>query len=339
MSVFQGYTVNDGHYYKVLSNGSAPPNLGVGDLVVTGGGTYLITSVKVTSSEGVSSLIATSSYTSILYDKNLTTRNFIGTYLEPPKSTQALIDYATTAQTAVGGSITSGSQNNDLYEFEIPDNYIYFYHLDQFIFLPLHADSVQDQISVNFERSTPLSRSAPIYSYKNSGPRVVQVGFDLHRDLMTDLNYQKSNVPIGPELSIDYVDVLINYLQAAALPVYNMASKMVNPPIVAMRMGRDIFIKGVIGGSVGLTYKFPVLENGKYALVGINFSIEEIDPYDAWDAVKYGSYRGLDTTLESRLNPTTLTPVIVSSDVASGGIATATRIRQNNTRDRRLEDI
>jgi hypothetical protein len=49
MSTFQGHVVNDNCYYKVLPDGNAPPNLGVGDLVVTGGGTYLITSVRVAS--------------------------------------------------------------------------------------------------------------------------------------------------------------------------------------------------------------------------------------------------------------------------------------------------
>ena len=76
---------------------------------------------------------------------------------------------------------------------------------------------------------------------------------------------------------------------------------MVNPPIVAMRLGRDIFIKGVVEGSVGLTYKFPILENGKYALISLNFAVAEVDPYDAWDAANYGSYRGLDRTLEQRM--------------------------------------
>ena len=89
---------------------------------------------------------------------------------------------------------------------------------------------------------------------------------------MTDINYKKSNVPVGsPPLGDDYVDILIKYLQAAALPVYNATNKMVNPPIVAMRLSNDIFIKGVVDGSVGLTYKFPILKNGKYALVAVNF--------------------------------------------------------------------
>ena len=70
----------------------------------------------------------------------------------------------------------------------------------------------------------------------------------------------------SPKLSDDYVDVLIRYIEAAALPTYQAANKMVNPPIVAMRLGKDIFIKGVVNGSVGKTYKFPILRNGKYAV-------------------------------------------------------------------------
>lgn len=295
MSSFNGYIVNDNCYYKVQPDGNAPPNLSAGDLVVTGGGTYLITSVSV-------SIPGQSEYTAILYDKNITTRNFKGVYLEPPKYIDDVTRKAYQKSVASGYSIVGNGASNQIKAFDMPDNFIYFYHLDQFIMLPLYADSVQDSMSVAFEQSTPLSRSAPIYSYRNSGPRTVQVGFDLHRDLMTDINYQKSNVPVGsPDMGDDYVDILIKYLQAAALPVYNATNKMVSPPIVAMRLGKDIFIKGIVNGSVGLTYKFPILKNGKYALISLNFAIEEVEPYDAWDAVAQGSYRGLDTTLEARL--------------------------------------
>lgn len=295
MSTFQGHPVNDNHYYKVQPDGNAPPNLTVGDLVITGTGTYLIISVFVT-------IDGASQYNAILYDRNITTHNFNGVYLTPPTYIPEVIKKSNDQKLQPGYSIASNSLNSGLKSFDMPDNYIYFYHLDQFIMLPLYADSVQDSMSVSFEQSTPLSRSAPIYSYRNSGPRTVQVGFDLHRDLMTDINYGKSNVPVGsPPLNDDYVDILIRYLQAATLPVYKATNKMVNPPIVAMRLGKDIFIKGIINGSVGLTYKFPILRNGKYALVSLNFGVEEVEPYDAWDAAKYGSYRGLDTTLEARL--------------------------------------
>ena len=58
-----------GNYYKVQSDGTAPKGLSVGDLSVTGGGTYIIMDVK---DDG--------SYYSEMYDPNLTTYNFKGTY-------------------------------------------------------------------------------------------------------------------------------------------------------------------------------------------------------------------------------------------------------------------
>lgn len=312
MSTFKGYPVNDGSYYQVLPNGNAPDNLGVGDLIVTSTGTFLIIAARqmnqqekaqAHSQHGVSP-ITRSDYTVILYNKNLTTKNFKGTYLNPPQYTEQVQQRSQNNQLSNDAIISSPASHDDLTKFDMPDNYIYFYHLDQFIMLPLYADSVSDTMSVSFEQSTPLSRSAPIFSYRSSGPRVVQVGFDLHRDLMKDLNYQKSNVnlPTGsPGITDDYVDVLIRYIEAAALPVYQATNKMVNPPIVAMRLGPDIFIKGVVTGQVGKTYKFPILRNGKYAVVNLNFAVSEVEPYDAWDAVKYGSYRGIDTTLERRM--------------------------------------
>lgn len=313
MSTFKGYNVNDGAYYRVLSTGNMPDNLGVGDMVVTNNGTYLIIACRQMSSDELSeeqkkhsaNPFVKNQYTVVLYDIRLTTKTFKGSYLDPPVYSEEYQERLEEDSEVVNPDmiVSSPGINNDLTKFDVPDNYIYFYHLDQFIMLPLYADSVSDTMSVNFTQTTPLSRSAPIYSYTNSGPRSVQVGFDLHRDLMTDLNYQVSNVPLinSPQLTDDYVDVLIRYVEAAALPVYSATNKMVNPPIVAMRLGSDIFIKGVISGSVGKTFKFPILRNGKYAVVSINFTINETEPYDAWDVTKYGSYRGIDTTLEQRL--------------------------------------
>ena len=63
----------------------------------------------------------------------------------------------------------------------------------------------------------------------------------------------------------------------------------------------DIFIKGVINGTVGVTYNYPILKNGKYASVSISFAVSEIDPYDATDVMQTGSFRGLSTSLERRI--------------------------------------
>lgn len=292
--------INDDRFYKLEPDGSIPNGLGIDDKVVTNDpkkGTIKITNVYVDPSRP-----QTSKYSYDIWDDSLTQSNFTGEYLQPDQPVnEYLIEKTEEQQTDAGSLITSGPIETDMSKFDMPDNYIYFYHLDQFILLPLYADTVQDSMSASFQSNTPLSRSAPIYSYQNSGPRSVQVSFDLHRDMMTDINYQKSNVPLGPQLNDDYVDVLIRYIEAAVLPVYNATNKMVNPPIVAMRLGEDIFIKGVVNGSVGKVFKFPILRNGKYAVVSLSFGISEVEPYDAWDAANYGSYRGLDTTLDKRL--------------------------------------
>ena len=55
--------------YKVQSNGKAPRGLSVGDQVVTGGGTYVITGVN-----------GDGSYSSVMYNSNQTTYNYKGGY-------------------------------------------------------------------------------------------------------------------------------------------------------------------------------------------------------------------------------------------------------------------
>lgn len=184
-------------------------------------------------------------------------------------------------------------------KYNMIDNYVYLYHVDQFIILPTFPESVTDTMNVNFNKSTPMSRSAPIYSYSDSGPRSLQVNIDLHRDMMSELNYKKSNATV--QLGDDYVDTLIKQLQAAALPAYSSSEKMVDPPIIAVRFGNDIFIKGVVIGAVSVTYSLPILDNDKYAHVSVSFTVEEIDPYDAQSVMQAGSFRGLDTSLERNL--------------------------------------
>jgi len=180
--------------------------------------------------------------------------------------------------------------------FRMIDNYIYLYHVDQFIVIPTFPDSLNDQIGVTYNSSTPMARSAPIYSYSHSGPRSLQINLDLHRDMMSQINWQVSNATVAT--GDDYVDTLIKLVQAAALPAYGASEKMVDPPMVAVRFGNDIFIKGVVTGSVGVTYQAPVLANEKYAHVSVSFTVEEVDPYDAQTILSAGSFRGVDTKLE-----------------------------------------
>ncbi len=183
--------------------------------------------------------------------------------------------------------------------FQMVDNYIYLYHIDKFIVLPTYPESITDSLGASFNETSPLSRSAPIFTYSHSGPRQIQVTLSLHRELMTQINYRVSNLNV--ELGDDYVDTMIKQLQAIALPKYSVSTKMVNPPLVALRFGNEIFIKGVVNGGITLTYSGPILNNNKYALVSISFTVTEVDPYDAESILSVGSFRGLNKTLERNL--------------------------------------
>lgn len=184
--------------------------------------------------------------------------------------------------------------------FKLNKNYIYLHHVDKFIIIPSYPETVQDSLQSTFSQTNPLARSAPIFSYSHSGPRQLTVNLNLHRDEMTQINYAVSNMEV--ELGDDYIDTMIKQLQAIALPQYASANKMVNPPMVSLRLGNEIFIRGVVQGGINVTYKTPILDNDKYALVDIGFNILEVDPYDAETVMEKGSFRGLDTSLDRRIN-------------------------------------
>lgn len=184
------------------------------------------------------------------------------------------------------------------------NSYIYLYHLDKFVVLPDYPESITDSLESHFATSTALARTAPVFSYQYSGPRTIStVSLTLHRDMMEDLNKDVSNLKdnVVDFSGDDYVDTLIKYLQAASLPKYNeyaSGSKTVIPPMVAVRFGNDIFIKGVINSAIQITYKKPILYNDKYAVVDVGFSIAEVDPYDAETVLQQGSFRGFTRTFK-----------------------------------------
>ena len=175
------------------------------------------------------------------------------------------------------------------------ENYIYFYNIDKYCVLPQYPESLSDQMSATFNQSTILGRSAPIYTYTGSGPRSITFSFTLHRDLMTDVNLAENS--LGIEEGSDVIEELIKTIEAAALPRYVNASKAVNPPVVAVRIGDEIYIKGVVQGSVQKTFSGPIIDN-KYAVCQLQFTVNEIDPYDAEIVKTIGGFRGLDIGVE-----------------------------------------
>lgn len=184
------------------------------------------------------------------------------------------------------------------------ENYVYLHHTSTLILLPTWPESLTDTMNANYSETSVLARSAPIYSYVNSGPRAITVNIQLHRDLMNNVNTENCSL-LGVNVNTqDYVDTMIAQLQACALPRYAASEKMVNPPLVSVRFGNDLFCKGVVNGSVTTTFSGPILRGDKYALVNVEFSMSEVDPYDADTVMKVGSFRGLSTDLERRIYKT-----------------------------------
>ena len=186
--------------------------------------------------------------------------------------------------------------------FTMIDNYIYLYHTDTLIALPLYPDSIDDSYSVEYSGTSTLSSAAPIYSFAHSGPRQLGINLKLHRDMMNSINTENTSLKIDNLSDDDYLDVAIKQLQSMAVPRYRALERMVTPPIVAVRFGDDIFCKGIISGQVTVTKEAPILVNNKYAIVNVSFSVLETDPYDADTVMQLGSFRGLNTDLENRIH-------------------------------------
>lgn len=197
--------------------------------------------------------------------------------------------------------------------YRLPDCYIYLYHTDEYFILPQYPEALQDQLESSFSSQNSLSRTAPVYSYNNSGPRTVQVSLKLHRDMMKSFNVEGARIRynaagglIGTTIDTDdYVDLLIKKLQAIALPRYKATEKLVSPPMVAVRFGETVFIKGVVAsGGVSVAYGLPLLSNNKYAEVSISFTVSEIQPYDADSVGQLGSLRGITADIAKRIGGT-----------------------------------
>lgn len=179
-------------------------------------------------------------------------------------------------------------------------NYIYIYNLDTLVNLPVYPDNITDSLQSNFQQTQALARTAPVFTYSNSGPRSMTFQFTFHREMLDDANMNGlSNAQLY--VGEDYIDYLIRNLQAIALPTYNVGSKSVVPPQVAVRIGEgdDIFIKGVVVGGVSVGYATPILSNGKYAMISIGFTVYETQPFDAKLVSQLGSFRGITAAFKN----------------------------------------
>ena len=206
-------------------------------------------------------------------------------------------------------SVNSNKTSSDNPSYLLTEqNYVYISHLDedlQYWLLPVTPEAIQDSMPSTFNETHVLGRSAPVYTYSNSGGRTVQITLKLHRDIMDAVNVGNSNVKIEP--GEDYVDSFIRAIQSIALPKYNLNNKAVEPPLVAVRIMDEIFIKGIVNSGVGVTYEKPIImthdgKQSKYAQVTVSFNVSEVDPYDATSVYQNGSFRGYVKTLKSFMN-------------------------------------
>ena len=198
---------------------------------------------------------------------------------------------------------------NDLFSRILPDCYLYISHLDedyQYWMLPGYPDEISDNLASSFAENTALGRSAPVYTYSNSGPRTVSISLSFHRDMFVDLqetHFYKGKFEAGIFSDADdCVEKFIHALQAIAVPKYNLSNKAIEPPLVAIRFGREVFIKGIVTGGVKVSYKKPILVNEKYAAIQVDFTVSEVDPYDSTTIFTNGSFRGLTQTMRSNMN-------------------------------------
>jgi hypothetical protein len=192
----------------------------------------------------------------------------------------------------------------------LPDCYLYISHLDeghQYWMLPGYPDKVTDSMQSQFMENSALGRSAPVFTFSHSGPRTVQISLTFHRDMFEDINRH-----LHPEKftsndesqndSDDMAEAFIHAIQAIAVPKYNLSNKAIEPPLIAIRLGKEVFIKGIVSGGVSVSYGKPILSNEKYAVIEIGFTVSEVDPYDASTVFKNGSFRGLTATMRSGMN-------------------------------------
>ena len=199
-------------------------------------------------------------------------------------------------------------------QFELIENYIYMYHTGVYVVLPTFPQTMQDSTTTTYTQTSLLGRSAPTFSYAYSGPRTINFEFRLHRDMMKQIN--RKNPTIVTNIGEDYVDVMMREMQAAAVPNYDASDRLVDPPLVAVRIGNDIYIKGVISSAVTITYDLPILRDGRYACISINFGVAEVVPYDAEILRRVGGFRNASMMYDRQILTTMNQGIITQEDIS-----------------------
>lgn len=184
--------------------------------------------------------------------------------------------------------------------------YVYIYHLGLKFNLPALPESLSDTMPIDFSSQPVLARSAPQISWSSAGPRTTQISIPIHRQIFALENDFKTFLPLDalkqygadPEAITKYdaADLLINALVSLSLPRYSDAEKAITPPSVLVRYGNEFCVRGV-PSNVLKTSSGPWLKSGKMAMVNIQFTVTETEPYSAEYALQAGTLRGVSTDL------------------------------------------
>ena len=124
--------------------------------------------------------------------------------------------------------------------------------------IPCYPKSISDSLTNNYSSESLFTSTEPYLVYSNSGPRTVNVSFQLHRE-MRGIDHD------------DYIDTIINTLQASCYPI-NDGSMAVE---AILRVANEIYIRGVITGGIQFSYSPPIID-GKYNVIDFSFTIQEV---------------------------------------------------------------
>ena len=138
-----------------------------------------------------------------------------------------------------------------------PGGSVYLTINGQYFGIPCYPTSISDSLSVSHTSNTVAYRTEPYYNYSGSGPRVVSISLNLHREMAGAVGL--------------LVDDLVKAVQSACYPKTG-ASNAIETVFCA---GADVYIRGIITGSVSVTYSGPIID-AKYNVIDLSFSITEV---------------------------------------------------------------
>lgn len=172
------------------------------------------------------------------------------------------------------------------------ESYIYIYHINKKFNLPVVPDSFSNSLPINFSPTTIPMSSAPLQTFSSAGPRSLMVTLKLNRALFEMDNADEE----GQEERSEQMEQLINALSALSLPTYSNSTKLVVPPSILYRAGKEICISGIVSGNVTISTSGAWVHE-KLSNVDISFTITEVLPFSAEYTAKNGMYRSISTEL------------------------------------------